>query len=255
MMDFTGKVALVTGGARGIGAATVMAIVAAGGQVVIHYGTREDAAETLARDVGRSHCHLVRADLADPAAAASLWKAALAWQGKIDILINNAGVFLAEDRGGPDEAWQAVWARTLQINLVAPADLCRAAISHWLDSGTGGAIVNVASRAAFRGDDQDHWSYAASKGALVSLTKTLARAYSRNGIYSYGIAPGFVLTDMAMAEFERAEGSAERLLKEVPYGAFAPAHEIASAICFFAAGLATHATGQTLDINGASYVR
>lgn len=170
-------------------------------------------------------------------------------------MVNDAFVFLAEDRSGTDDAWHEVWARTLQINLISAADLCREAVNPWLVAGLGGAIVKVASRAAFRGDDQNHSSYAASKGALVSLTKTLARACSGQGIYSYGIAPGLVLTDMALAEFDSEEGLAARLLKDVPYGTFAPTTDIANAICIFALGMATHATGQTLDINGATYVR
>jgi NAD(P)-dependent dehydrogenase (short-subunit alcohol dehydrogenase family) len=254
-MNFVNKVALVTGGSRGIGAATVKTIVASGGSVVIHYRGNKAAAERVRDEVGAQNCLLVEADLAQIAAPQGLWRQAVSWKGKIDVLVNNAGVFLAENRMGTDEAWRDVWARTLQINLVSTADLCREAVNHWLQAGVGGAIVNVASRAAFRGDDQNHWSYAASKGAMVSLTKTLARAYSGQGIYSYGIAPGFVLTDMALAEFDADEGLAERLLNDVPYGAFAPATEIANAICFFASGMATHATGQTLDINGASYVR
>ena len=254
-MDFTGKVALVTGGSRGIGAATVRAIVASGGRAVVHFGSNRAAAEALAEEVGTDKCRLIAADLAVSGATRALWTEALGWQGRIDALINNAGVFLAEDRTGSDDGWRDVWARTLQINLISAADLCRDAINHWLDAGVGGAIVNVASRAAFRGDDQDHWSYAASKGGLVSLTKTLARAYSGKGIYSYGIAPGFVLTDMAQSAFDREPGLAEQLAKGIPRGAIAPASEVANAICFFACGMATHATGQTLDINGASYVR
>lgn len=254
-MNFVDKVALVTGGSRGIGAATVRAIVAGGGFVVVHYGTNQQAAERLAAEVGAERCHLIKADLGEVGVARGLWRAALSWKNRIDILVNNAGVFLAEDRNGTDQSWESVWRRTLQINLISAADLCREAVNDWTSTGVGGAIVNVASRAAFRGDDQDHWSYAASKGAMVSLTKTLARAYSAKGIYSYGIAPGFVLTDMALSEFEREPGLAERLLKDVPYGEFAPAAEVANAICFFASGMATHATGQTLDINGASYVR
>lgn len=254
-MNFSDKVALVTGGSRGIGAATVRAMVAAGGLVVVHYGANRAAAEQLAAEVGAKSCHLIKADLGDVGAASGLWRDALAWKGRIDIVVNNAGVFLDEDRRGTDDTWHEVWTRTLQINLIAAADLCRGAINHWLAAGLGGAIVNVASRAAFRGDDADHWSYAASKGALVSLTKTLARAYSGQGIYSHGIAPGFVLTDMAQAAFDRDPGLVDQLLRDIPRGAIAPAAEIANAICFFAAGMATHATGQTLDINGASYVR
>ncbi|MDH5528790.1 MAG: SDR family oxidoreductase [Paracoccaceae bacterium] len=254
-MNFAGKVALVTGGSRGIGAATTRAIVSSGGSVVVHYGSNQEAAEMLVAEVGRDRCHLVRADLGTAGVAAGLWGEALAWKGKIDVLVNNAGIFLTEDRAGPDEVWRELWLRTLQINLISAADLSREAINCWLAAKSGGAIVNVASRAAFRGDSPDHWSYAASKGALVSLTKTLARAYSGQGIYSYGIAPGFVMTDMAQAEFDRDPTMRQRLINDIPYGEIAPAEEIANAICFFASGLATHATGQTLDVNGASYVR
>lgn len=254
-MDFSGKVALITGGSRGIGAATAKRIAGGGGSVVIHYGSNRRAAEAVAAEIGAGDCHLVGADLADKDAARTIWRAAMDWQGRIDVLINNAGVFLTEERSGPDADWQAVWARTLQINLVSAADLCREAVNHWMDKGRGGAIVNVASRAAFRGDSPAHWSYASSKGALVSLTKTLARAYSGAGIYTYCVAPGFVQTDMAQEEFDRDPDFKAALLRDIPRGEVAPAEEIANAICFFASGLATHATGQTLDVNGASYVR
>lgn len=254
-MDFSEKVVLVTGGSRGIGAATVKEIASSGGSVIVHYRSNQEAAEKLRSDVGHDNCHLIRADLGDPGAAFGLWRDALQWKGKIDVVVNNAGVFLTEERTGSDEAWQEVWLRTLQINLISAADLSREAINHWLNAKVGGSIVNVASRAAFRGDSPNHWSYAASKGAMVSLTKTLARAYSGNGIYTYGVAPGFVLTDMAQSEFDQDPTLRQRLISEIPYGEIAPAEEIANAICFFASGLATHATGQTLDVNGASYVR
>ncbi len=255
MIDLSGKVVLVTGGTRGIGAATSRAVVAAGGSVVAHFGANDAAAEALARELGAERCHLVKADLSLPGVASAVWADALAWRGRIDVLVNNAGVFLGENRTGPDAEWHSVWQRTLQINLIAAADFCREAVNHWTASQSGGTIINVASRAAFRGDDQDHWAYAASKGGMVSLTKTLARAFAGKGILAYGIAPGFVVTDMVQAEFDEDPGLAARVLRDVPMGDFAPAEQIANAICFFAAGMATHATGQTLDINGASYVR
>lgn len=254
-MNFFNKVVLITGGSRGIGAATAREIVSSGGAVVIHYRSNQVAANNLVDELGSDNCCLVRNDLGTPGAATTIWHDALAWKGKIDVVVNNAGIFLDEDREGSDESWQKLWLQTLQINLISAADLCREAINHWRRSETGGAIVNVASRAAFRGDDPDHWAYAASKGALVSLTKTLARAYSGHGIYTYGVAPGFVVTDMAQAAFDQDPTLRGRLIKEIPHGEIAPADQIANAICFLASGMATHATGQTLDINGASYVR
>ncbi len=113
MIDFTGKVVLVTGGSRGIGAATVRAIVSAGGSAVIHYGSNKKAADGLAADVGNEHCHCIAGDLNAPGAATSLWRDALAWKGRIDVVVNNAGIFLPEDISGPEEDWNAVWQRTL----------------------------------------------------------------------------------------------------------------------------------------------
>ena len=255
MIDFSGKVALVTGGSRGIGAATVSGIVSAGGSVVVHYGSNRDAAEKTAADAGTDQCHLVGADLNEAAAASGLWAAAIGWKGHIDILVNNAGVFYPAEVDCTDAHWREVWQHTLQINLVATADLCREAINHWREKGAGGAIVNVASRAAFRGDGPDYWSYAASKGGIISLTKTLARADSAEGIYTYAVAPGFVATDMAVESFAHDPALRDRVISEIPMGEIAPASDIANTICFLASGLATHATGQTIDVNGASYVR
>jgi NAD(P)-dependent dehydrogenase (short-subunit alcohol dehydrogenase family) len=255
MIDFSNKVALVTGGSRGIGAATVKAITGAGGKVVLHYGSNRKAAEKTAGEAGEAQCHLACADLNDEQAASELWRDAVAWQGRIDIVVNNAGVFLPAKIDGRDDNWLEVWQRTLQINLIATAGLCRLAINHWRQKGSGGAIVNVASRAAFRGDGPDYWAYAASKGGMISLTKTLARAYSADGIYSYGVAPGYVSTDMALEAFELDPTLRERVVSEIPMGDIVPPTEIANTICFLASGLATHASGQTIDVNGASYVR
>jgi len=255
MIDFSGKVALVTGGSRGIGAATVKTITAAGGQVVIHYGSNREAAEKTATQAGSTKCHLVGADLSIQGAASGLWHDAISWQGKIDILINNAGVYHPEKISGSDSDWQNVWQSTLQVNLIATADMCREAIKHWLQRDDGGSIVNVASRAAFRGDGPEYWSYAASKGGMISLTKTLARAYCAQGIYTYAVAPGFVSTDMALDSFSYDPALRAQVVSDIPIGDIVPASEIANTICFLASGLATHATGQTIDINGASYVR
>ena len=125
-----------------------------------------------------------QAELSQIGATGPLWADAISWKGQVDIVVNNAGMFIDENREGSDVDWHAAWTHTLQVNLISTADLSRAAINHWLAMGRKGAIVNVASRAAFRGEDPNHWAYAASKGAMVSLTKTLGRAYSGQGIYT-----------------------------------------------------------------------
>lgn len=258
MIDFSGKVILVTGGSRGIGATTVKALTRAGGDVVLHYGSNSAAAEKTAQEAGTGRCHLVQADLNEPGAATSLWREATAWKGRIDVLVNNAGVFSPGLVDGTDADWSENWQRTLQVNLIAAADLCRQAVNDWRKGegkGIRGVIVNVASRASWRGDGPEYWSYAASKGGMISLMKTIARAYAHDGILCYAVAPGFVETDMATESFDHDPTLRDVVVRDIPMGDIAPASDIANTICFLASGLAPHATGTTIDVNGASYVR
>ncbi len=192
-------------------------------------------------------------DLADPATPARLWAAALErLDGRIDILINNAGVFEAAPIDLPDADWSASWARTMQVNLAASAELCRSAVRHFLESG-GGRIVNIASRAAHRGDSPDHWHYAASKAGMVAMTKTIARAYAAKGIYAFAICPGFTMT--GMAEDYLASRGGEKLLADIPLGKVADPEEVAEMAAFCALSAPPSMTGAVLDVNGASYVR
>jgi NAD(P)-dependent dehydrogenase (short-subunit alcohol dehydrogenase family) len=171
-----------------------------------------------------------------------------------------------------DLHWQQDWHDVLQVNVQAVADISRLAILHFQqqktagdrvigdpatgDPATGhaaaGRIINVASRAAFRGDGPDFMHYAASKSAVVGLTRTIARAYAREGIYAFIIAPGWVKTDMAAIAYEPGN---EWMLDEVPMGRAAEPAEIANMIGFLLAGMSDSSTGATFDINGASYVR
>ena len=173
MADLRKKSVLVTGGSRGIGAAIAKAVGAAGGQVIVNYARNRDAAEAIQQSIGRDHCHVLQADLTFPDEVDRLWSDTLAIAPRLDVLINNAGLFEAAPVETSVEQWRETWLRVLQVNLLAPADLCRAAIQHFRDIG-GGKIINVASRAAFRGEALDQMPYGASKGALVALTKTIA---------------------------------------------------------------------------------
>ena len=252
MISFEDKVVLVTGGSRGIGRATVQAIASTGGSVIVHFATNAMAAASA---IGESQGYCVSGDLSQVGMAKNVWLKALAWKGRIDVVVNNAGISEAGIIDASDEDWHANWQRTLQVNLVASADFCRCAVNTWRQQNSGGIIVNVASRAAFRGDGPDYWSYAASKGGMVALTKTIARAYASEGIYAYGVAPGFVETDMAREAFEQDPGYRDHVISEIPIGDIAPPTDIANTICFLASGLAPHASGTTIDVNGASYVR
>jgi len=229
---------LVTGTSRGIGDAIVTAL--KGHRVVGHSSQGGD---------GR-----IAADLsAQESATALWWEAMAALDGRIDVLVNNAGLFEPAPIGSSDAEWEANWERTLRINLRAAADLCRLAVLHFRERGGGGRIVNVASRAAYRGDSPDHWHYAAAKAGMVGMTKTIARAYAGEGIYAYTVCPGFTVTGMVEDYLESRGGIAA--LGELPIGRPATTEEIAETVRWLAVDAPPSATGAVIDVNGASFVR
>ncbi|ANY20448.1 3-oxoacyl-[acyl-carrier-protein] reductase FabG [Tsuneonella dongtanensis] len=231
---------LLTGASRGIGAAARLALEARGCRV-IGQATRPGPG-------------LIAADFADPQAPQILWEAALdEAAGRIDVLVNNAGLFSANPLDGSDIAWLDGWEDTLRINLTSAAQLSRFAVRHWQAAGGGGRIVHVASRAGHRGDSPAHWHYAAAKGGMLALHKTIARQYAAEAILSYAIAPGFTDTDMA-GDYLASRGGPD-LLRDIPLGRVATPEEIATMIAFCALDAPPSMTGATLDANGASYVR
>jgi 3-oxoacyl-[acyl-carrier protein] reductase len=222
---------LLTGGTRGIGAAIA----------------------TRLSDHNVFAAGSADGDFADPATPARLWAAALdRFDGRIDVLINNAGIFEAAPVDLSDAEWSALWARTMQVNLTASAELCRFAVKHFLGHD-GGRIVNIASRAAHRGDSPAHWHYAASKAGMVAMTKTIARAYAKQGVYAFAICPGFTMT--GMADDYLASRGGDKLLADIPLGKVADPDEVAEMAAFCALNAPPSMTGAVLDVNGASYVR
>ena len=231
---------LVTGASRGIGAATYDLLKSTGHQVVGH-STRGGG-------------ELIAGDLADPDSPRSLWEAALdRLGGRIDALVNNAGIYEAVADDAADDEWHAAWDRMLTINLQAPADLSRLAIGHFRERGGGGRIVNVASRAAYRGDSPQHWHYAASKAAITGITKTIARGYAAEGILAFAVAPGFTVSEMT-DEYLAGRGGAA-IVADIPLGRVATTDEVAEAIRWLAIDAPASTTGTVVDVNGASYVR
>lgn len=232
---------LLTGSSRGIGAAAHSALSARGHAVIGHQ----------TRNIGESS---VAADFRDPLAAHRLWDEALERAGgKIDILVNNVGLFEPNRIDRSDIEWLDAWEDTLRINLTSAAQLSRLAVRHWQERGTGGRIVHVASRAAYRGDSPAHWHYAAAKGGMVAMHKTIARGFASEGILSFAITPGF--TDTAMAgDYLESRGGAS-LLADIPLGRVAQPEEIAKVITFCALDAPASMTGAVIDANGASFVR
>lgn len=231
---------LITGSSRGIGAAAALSLKARGAHVVRHGFRDADG--------------VISADLADPLAADRLWDQALeALDGRIDALINNAGVFEPVAVEAPADEWRRVWNNTLQINLQSAADLCRRAVQHFRERSGGGRIVNVASRAAYRGDSPLHWHYAASKAGMVGMTKSIARGYAIEQILAFAVCPGFVMT--GMAEDYLASRGGDKLLADIPLGRVATPEEVASVTTYLALDAPASMTGAVLDVNGASFVR
>jgi len=236
---------LVTGSSRGIGAAA-SALLKSAGHTVVGHSTRGGP-------------DLVGADLMDPAAPRALWEQALdRLDGRIDVLVNNAGIYESVADDAADGEWHDAWARTMTVNLQASADLCRLAIQHFRSregakKGTTGRIVNIASRAAYRGDSPMHWHYAASKAGMIGMTKSIARGYAAEGILAFAVCPGFTVSEMT-EEYLTGRGGAQ-ILADIPLGRVATTDEVGETIRWLATDAPASATGAVIDVNGASYVR
>jgi NAD(P)-dependent dehydrogenase (short-subunit alcohol dehydrogenase family) len=251
-MTLEGTTVFVTGASRGAGAGIAKELARAGARVILGYARNEDAANRVAAELGDRAAGLVQADFAEPGAAGPAYaEACRIAGGPIHALVLNHGVFEAASVHDEHDAWAENWTRTLQINLQSAADLARLYARDRVDSGTEGAIVAIASRAANRGDDPDHPAYAASKAGLIATMKTLARAYSGRGLLAYALAPGWIDTEMAPQE----PAARKAALAETPLGEMASPAELGALCAFLISGACRSATGAVIDVNGASHMR
>jgi 3-oxoacyl-[acyl-carrier protein] reductase len=253
------RAVLVTGGSRGIGAAIARAFAERGDQVAVHY--REAAAAAAAvRDSLPGEGHVtVQADLADPDAVRAMVDAAAAGLGGLDVLVNNAGIYVDHPVLGTSYAdWQAAWQATLGVNLTGAANATWCAVRHMTagdadrPGGPDGRIVNVGSRGAYRGEPA-HPAYGAAKAGLHAFGQSLAVALAPHGITVATVAPGYVATDMTAEELATPAGDAIRA--QSPFHRVATAAEVAAAVVYLASPEAAWSSGAVLDLNGASYLR
>jgi len=255
MFSLKDKSILITGASRGIGAAAAKLCAKAGGRVYLHASGDSDALSKVASDIGAGPDQIALRDLSQPGAGFDLIAAVTARAGRLHAVVNNAGIYLPTALSGLTEDWNRGWIETLAVNVRAPADICRAAIGHFREANAidqkGGRVVNLASRASYRGDGEDFAAYAASKAAINAMTKTWARALSGENILFYAIAPGWVETRMAPQDVENRKAAVE----EIPLGRVAQPEEVGALIAFLLSDACQSATGSTFDINGASYVR
>jgi 3-oxoacyl-[acyl-carrier protein] reductase len=251
-MNFDKQVVLVTGAARGIGRAVAEAFAERGARVAVHYRDSRAAAEQLARSLPGTGHQAFAADVSDASACAALVDAVVKHYGRLDVLVNNAGIYAVQPLKDLSYAdWQANWKRTLEANLLGPANLCFLAAQAMIRQG-GGKLINISSRGAFRGEPQAP-AYGASKAGLNQLSQSLAQALAPHNIFVGVVAPGFVRTDMTAAILDSPAGEAIR--KQSPLDRVTEPAEVAQAVLRLAADGMMAATGCILDVNGASYLR
>ncbi|MGY1830297.1 SDR family NAD(P)-dependent oxidoreductase [Geodermatophilus sp. SYSU D01180] len=251
-MTSSSRAVLVTGGSRGIGRAIARAFAGRGDRVAVHWGSSEERAEAVLAELPGTGHALVQADMTDAEAVGTMVDAAAEALGGLDVLVNNAGVFVASPPlTASFEEWREVWERTLAVNLLGAAHATFRAVPHLRAAG-GGAVVNVSSRGAFRGEPQNP-AYGASKAGMNAFAQSMALALAPLGISVTAVAPGFVQTEMAREVLDGPGGDAVRA--QSPFGRVARPEEVASAVLWLASPEARFSTGTIVDVNGASYLR
>ncbi len=246
------KVALVTGGSRGLGKAVSLGLAAEGAKVAVNYRTHGDEAEAVVAEIRREYgvdAMIVEADVADEAEVKEMFRLTEEAFSRVDILVNNAAVC---PTCRVEELTEEEWTRTLQVNLTGTFLACREMVRRLLGAGRPGRIVNVSSTAAFLGSTTGHAPYDASKGGVISFTISLAREVAPKGIAVNAVAPGMIRTDMTA---ETLKANEEKYLARIPLGRIADPGEVADVVVFLASPAAGYMTGATVNVSGGLLMR
>lgn len=251
-LELSNKVALITGGSRGLGRAICMGLAEEGVHVAVNYRRGVNEAAELVRLL-QEHHHVravaLQGDVANSDDVVRLFDRCEAELGQLDILVNNAGIWPA---AYVHDITEAAWDRTLAVNLKGPFLMCREAVRRWRSERRGGRVINVSSPAAFAGSTTGHADYAASKAGLCNFTVSLAREVAEWGIYVNAVAPGMMATEMAA---DALEARREHYLQRIPLKRFGDPSEIANMVVFLASERASYTTGATIDVSGGMLMR
>ncbi len=245
-LSLDSKIALITGGSRGIGAAAVRLFVAAGAKVVFNYQAAKSQAEDLVRECGAANCHAVQSDLSTTAAAEKLVSSAISVHGRLDILVANHGIWPPDD-APIDRMSDEQWLRTISVNLNSVFSLVKHSVGQMKKQG-GGHIVLVSSTSGQRGE-AFHCDYAATKGALISMVKGLSTELALDHIHINAVAPGWVDTDMSRPALDDPPTRA-KIFGSIPLGRVGTPEEIAGPILFLCTPYAGFITGEVFNVNG-----
>ena len=250
-LDLKGKTILLTGASDGIGKGLAEFLLEMGATLAIHYNRSKTSAEALAEKC-RHGSRIFQADLEKEADVFRLFAEVTAQYEKVDAIILNAGVFLKHSTSNTTEDWLKTWQKTIAINLTSVGILTKLGIDHFKEN-KGGRFIYIGSRAVFRGETEEYLAYAASKGGLTSLARSVARSFGKDNIKSFIVSPGFTRTQMA--EQFIAQYGEERILSEIALNELTQPKDLAPLVGLMCSGLMDHATGATIDMNAGSHIR